>query len=154
MPSSHKVPSFWVSWLLVVSAGVALFGLALVVAPSAARQAFSLLVYSESQRISAFDTEAVRYISLLHAVLGAVMFGWGTALFVTVRKLFAHGSRTAWRIVTFSLVAWFVPDTAYCLWSGFWQNAVFNVVIALLFLVPLVASYRTCNEFGSNTESG
>jgi hypothetical protein len=151
MPPLRKVLSLWVNWLFVVSAGVALFGFALVVAPSAARQGFSLLVYAEPERISAFDEQAVRYISLVHAVLGAVMFAWGTVLVVIVRTLIAHGSRIGWQIVTFSLVAWFVPDTAYSLWSGFWQNAVLNLVFALLFVVPLVAIYQACNELSSNT---
>jgi len=39
-------------------------------------------------------------------------------------------------MVTVSLAAWFNPDTAFSLLSGFWQNAVLNCVMALLFTVP------------------
>lgn len=44
-----------------------------------------------------------------------------------------------------SLVAWFIPDTAYSLLSGFWQNAVLNAGFVLLFAIPLAAlrSYVT-----------
>ena len=41
-----------------------------------------------------------------------------------------------------SLVAWFVPDTTFSLWSGFWQNAVLNLVLGVIFVIPLATTYR------------
>jgi hypothetical protein len=41
-------------------------------------------------------------------VNGSVLFSW------------------RWLIVSLPLVAWFIPDTAFSLWSGFRQNAVLN----------------------------
>lgn len=137
MPSA-----FWLRWLLTVTFGVMVFGLSLVVAPGFAREGFSLLVYGDTQKIAAFGAEAVAYISLVHAVLGAVMFGWGVALWLVVRGPFARGARDGWQIVAVSVAAWFVPDTAFSLWSGFWQNAVLNLVFVVLFAVPLAATFR------------
>jgi hypothetical protein len=145
-PGLARPSALWVGWLAAVSAGVMLFGLALVVAPAAARQGFSWLLYADAQRISSFGEDAVRYIELANAVLGAVMFGWGVALLLVVRGPFARGSRLGWQIIGASLAAWFVPDTAFSLWSGFWPNAALNLVFAVLFLVPLVATHRTCRE--------
>jgi hypothetical protein len=145
---SSRPSPFWVGWLTAVSAGVMLFGLALVVAPAAARQGFSLLLYADARHLSSFGEDAVRYVALAHAVLGAVMFGWGVALLLVVRGSFARGSRLGWRIVGASVVAWCVPDTGFSLWSGFWQNAILNLVFVVLFLVPLVATYRSCRETG------
>ncbi len=139
----RKPSSFWVAWLLVASAGVVLFGLALVLAPDVALQGFSLLVYSDSQRIATYGQEAVRYASLVHAVIGGVMVGWGVALVLVVRGPFASGARIGWQVVAVSLVSWFVPDTTYSLWSGFWQNAVLNLAFFLVFAVPLVATYSS-----------
>ena len=116
------------------------FGLALVLAPGLSRQGFSLLVYSDQDRISLFGQEAARYISLAHAVLGGVMFGWGIALVAVVRTLFASGCRAGWNIVALSVGAWFVPDTGYSLLSGYWQNAVLNLGFLLVFVVPLIAT--------------
>lgn len=65
---------------------------------------------------------------------GAVMFGWGVVLFMLVREPFARGEREGWYIIPFSILAWFIPDMAYSLWTGFWQNAILNLVFALLFL--------------------
>jgi len=146
MNISSRPPSFWSSWLLVVSVGVMVFGLTLVLAPSLAREVFALLVYADTHRISTFGIEAVAYISLVHAVLGAVMVGWGVALLFIVRRLFSRGARVGWQIVTVSVAAWFIPDTAFSQWSGFWQNAVLNLVILVLFAAPLAATYRYFHE--------
>jgi len=141
--TSDSLPSrFWINWLLAVSAGVVIFGLVLVVAPSLTRQGFSLLVYASPERIDAFGREPARYISLVHAVLGGVMIGWGAALFYVTHALFARGSRTAWNLIALSVGAWFIPDTSYSLLSGYWQNAVLNAVFLVLFAVPLWAARR------------
>ena len=130
---------FWISWLSAVAGGVVLFGLALVAAPEFARQGFSLLVYSSARTIDAFGQEPVRYISLTHAVIGGVMVGWGVALLYVVKSLLSKGSRIGWNLVALSVAAWFVPDTGYSLWSGFWQNALLNTVFFSLFALPLWA---------------
>jgi hypothetical protein len=140
---------FWVACLRVATLGVAAFGLALVVAPDMARRAFSLLLYGHAQRIATFGAEAMAYIGLVHAVLGAVMFGWAVALFLIVRGPFARGERGAWEWLALSVAAWFVPDTAYSLWSGFWPNAVLNMVVLATFAVPLAATWRVFHNSGS-----
>jgi len=142
MQPSKSPSSFWTNWLLVVSIGVSVFGLILVIAPALSMQGFSLLVYFDPERIASFDHEATRYISLAHAVLGAVMSSWGLALVAVVRTLFSVGQRTAWNIIAISVGGWFIPDTTYSLISGYWQNAVLNLAFLLLFAPPLVATYK------------
>jgi hypothetical protein len=141
---SAKPSSFWVGWLTVVSLGIFVFGLALIVAPAQTREAFSLLLYSDATRIDSFSNAATEYASLVHAVLGGVMIGWGVSFALVVRGLLAHGSRLGWRIIAFSVGTWFLSDTAYSLQSGFWQNAVLNAAILTLFVLPLAATYRAC----------
>ena len=138
--SPDSQPSrFWINWLLVVEAGVVAFGLLLVLAPALARQGFSLLVYGSPDRIDAFGEDPANYVSLAHAVIGGVMVGWGAALYYVTRTLLARGSRIAWNLVALSVGAWFIPDTAYSLLSGYWQNAALNSVFLVLFAVPLWA---------------
>ena len=124
-----------------------LFGLILVIIPGFGLQGFSLLIYSSTAHLDTYGPEAGAYISLLHAVLGAVMFGWGVLLMFLVRGPIRKGSRDAWNMFAVSLAAWFVPDTAYSLLSGFWQNAALNTGFALMLAIPLAAlrSY-TSNE--------
>ncbi len=45
-------------------------------------------------------------------------------------------------MVCVSVAAWIVPDTLFSPWTGFWQNAVLNAAILLLFAIPLVATRR------------
>jgi hypothetical protein len=141
-----KPAPIWIAWLLTVSVGVVLFGLTLVVAPELARTGFSALVFGDTGRIGSFDPIAVRYISLAHAVIGGVMVGWGVALVLVVRGPFAAADPIGWRIIALSVLAWFVPDTAYSLWSGFWQNAVLNLVFLMLFAVPLLATRNSRHD--------
>ncbi len=118
-------------------------GLGMVLAPDLARQAFGLLLYANARGIAEFDAAALPYISLLHGVLGAVMFGWGTTLLLVIRGSFLRGSRESWNTLAIAVSAWFVPDTALSLWTGFWQNALLNVAIALIFAIPLAATRET-----------
>jgi hypothetical protein len=142
MGSSTKVPIFWFRWLLVVIVGVMLFGISMILSPDLIRQFFSLLFYASANGIeSQFGTAAVAYITLVHGVLGAVMFGWGMSLLLVLLRLFQRGSREGWLILSVSVTVWFVPDTLFSLWTGFWQNAVLNLVFALLFAIPLVATH-------------
>jgi hypothetical protein len=149
MQPSQSPSSFWTNWLLAVSIGVSVFGLILVIAPALSMQGFSLLVYFDPRRIASFDHEATRYISLAHAVLGAVMFGWGLALVAVVRTLFAAGLRTGWNIIAISVGGWFIPDTTYSLLSGYWQNAVLNLAFLLLFALPLVVTHKAFRANGA-----
>lgn len=148
MHSIEPPSRLWISWLYAVAGSVVLFGLVLVVAPELARQGFSLLVYSSATTIDAFGQEPVRYISLTHAVIGGVMVGWGTALLYVIRSLLSKGSRIGWNLVALSVAAWFVPDTGYSLWSGFWQNALLNVVFVSLFAFPLWATRASTQNDG------
>ena len=137
---------FWWRWLIVVTFGVLLFGIGMVVAPAFTRHLFGLLLFSSSESLSTFGAPAVAYITLIHGVLGAVMFGWGVALLFVLLGPFRRGSRESWLTLTVSLLAWFVPDTMFSLWSGFWQNAALNAIFAVLFAVPLGATYHAVNE--------
>ena len=130
---------FWWRILVGVTAALMLFGLALVVMPNLALQGFSLLIYGASAHLNTFGAEAVAYISLVHAVLGAVMFGWGVMFMFLALGPLRRGSSEAWYIFTVALLAWFIPDTTYSLLSGFWQNAVLNAGFALMFAIPLTA---------------
>lgn len=141
--SAARRPSrLWVTWLIAAASIVIVFGAALVLAPGWARAAFSLLLYAAADRIDGFGAEAMRYTALVHAVLGSVMMAWGVALLRVARGGFCRGESEAWTLISVCVLVWFVPDTAYSLWAGFWPNAVLNAGLAALLAVPLVATYR------------
>lgn len=140
--SDNSPARLWTNWLLAAGAGVIVFGLVLVLMPVLAMQGFSLLVYADPGRIASFGGEAARYAALAHAVLGSVMVGWGAALVVVTRALFARGEPIGWNIIAVSVGAWVVPDTSYSLLSGFWQNALLNGIFLILFAIPLIATRK------------
>ncbi|NEQ70319.1 MAG: hypothetical protein F6J86_46105 [Symploca sp. SIO1B1] len=142
MSFNNPPSSLWVRWLFVASASFILFGLFLVVAPTIARQGFSLLIYSSPSRLNTFGTEQIRYVSLAHAVIGGIMVGWGAALLLITRELVAKGNRLGWQLLAISLGSWFIPDTTYSLLSGYWQNAVLNLVFLSIFAIPLWAIHK------------
>jgi len=74
------------------------------------------------------------------------MFGWGVMLLLVLLGPFRRGSHEAWLTLSISLAAWFIPDTIFSLWSGYWQNAVFNTALVFLFAIPLAATYRVSNK--------
>ncbi|MBL8259331.1 MAG: hypothetical protein JNM60_05945 [Candidatus Competibacteraceae bacterium] len=140
MDTDYRPADRWINWLLAASAGVSVFGLLLVLAPTLTRQGFSLMIYGATATIDGFGAEQVRYISLAHAVLGGVMVGWGCALFFAVKSFFARNPRATWNLFGGSVLAWFIPDTAYSPVAGYWPNAVLNAGFAVIFGVPLWAT--------------
>lgn len=138
--------NFWQRWLIVVSTGVMLYGISMVLAPDLLRQFFSLLAYGSPSTIDSFGAEAADYIALAHAVMGSVMFGWGATMMFILFYQFRPGNRTGWLTIAVPLAAWFIPDTLFSLWSGFWQNAALNLAFAILFAIPLAATFRMKEE--------
>lgn len=134
---------FWMGWLTVVVAGTLVFGLAMVALPGVTRSGFNLMLYGAAAGHADFGPEAVRYVNLAHAVMGAVMVGWSAALLWVVRGPLRRGEAGSWAAVAGSVAAWFFPDSAASLWHGYWQNAVLNSGFAVLYAVPLAALRRS-----------
>ena len=68
----HARLQFWSHWLFGVTLLTIAFGLFLMLAPTPTRQGFSLLFYAAPDQLDALGAEATRYISFIHAALGAV----------------------------------------------------------------------------------
>lgn len=137
--TATSTPTFWIKWLSYTTEFTVLFGLFMVLAPGLTQQAFGLLIFQNPAQISAFDSQATAYIELAHAVMGSVMVGWGALMFMLVRKLNIKDAKETCNMIAISVLLWYVPDTAFSLYSGFWQNAVMNTGFAVLYAVPLVA---------------
>ncbi len=133
--------AFWWRWLIVAALMVLAFGLAFVVLAGPMQRLFEEL-YFAPRAPSALDADAAAYVAFMGAVLGAVMVGWAVLLLFVLYGPFRRMETAAWDMIAVSLLAWFVPDTAFSLWSGFWQNAVLNTVMLAAFVVPMAATYR------------
>jgi len=143
---------FWKRWLIVASSLVAGFGLVLVVSPRLASWLFGWVAFGSASGIEDLGVAARPYLALVHGVLGAVMVGWGVGLLLIVLGPFSRGEWEGWRMVAFSMGAWFVADTALSAVSGFWGNVALNLGFAFLFAVPLAATYSEFKR--SRTQRG
>jgi hypothetical protein len=131
---------FWRRWLVVATCAVMALGAAMVVLPQPVQQFFNLVLSGTAAPPSFLGPDAVHYVTFVYAVLGAVMFGWGALLLMVLRGPFRRGDRDAWWMVAVSVALWFVPDTVYSLWSGYWQNAVLNLGFGVAFGAGLVGA--------------
>ena len=83
--------------------------------------------------------DARDYVQLMVAVVGAVIVGWMTTLFLVLRTATAELDRATWTIVTTSVIVWFVVDTGASLVLGWPTHALFNVGFMGALAVPLAA---------------
>lgn len=132
---------FWWRWLVITTCGVLVFGLSMVIFPGPTQRVFNYVYLSSPAGRPLFSENAVAYITFISAVLGAVMFAWSITFLYVLYGPFRRGEKEGWRTLAVSLTAWFIPDTSFSLWSGFWQNAILNILLLSLFAVPLVATH-------------
>lgn len=113
-------------------ATVGLLGLGFVVLPG--KTLLVLEALSLLDPLPNLSPSETAYLHFVYGVLGAVMWGWmvGFGLMLHVRPLPLP------RVALISLVAWFVPDTALSLWTGYSSNVLLNIVALLIVAVPLL----------------
>jgi hypothetical protein len=124
--------------LLAAIAGLAAFGAALVLLPDPVARLFGWIAYGSADRVAAFGPDAVAYIQLVHAILGAMTVGWALTMLAVVAWFWRSQAGRAWLAVAVPAAIWFVLDSGYSIASGFWRNAVLNALFALAFAVPLL----------------
>jgi hypothetical protein len=138
-----KIRTLWFRWLYIVILIVMLFGISMIIVPGNIWQVFSGLLYASTGEIeSRFSAEANEYIMFAHGVLGTVLFGWGVAMLLVLRGPFVQCQPIGWTLLAVPIAAWYVSDTAYSLYTGFWQNSILNTILAVLFAIPLGATRK------------
>ena len=140
----------WVWWLAVLAVAAIVFGLSLVLIPGPMARLFGGLYLSDPGGIAAFGDGAESFIAFVSAVMGAVMAGWAAAILCLLALRFRPGQPDAWWVIAVSVLVWFIPDTAYSIRAGYWQNAVLNVGALVLFAVPLAATYPASHARGAH----
>jgi hypothetical protein len=95
---------------------------------------FDLLKWPIDGNPSQFDltTRAV------NAVLGGVMVGWGTLMFLLVRNFLKKDYALVRKLILVSIVSWFVIDSIGSFLAELPGNLLLNVSFLCLFLPPLL----------------
>jgi hypothetical protein len=128
---------FWKTWFRLWCLGVAMFGAVLAGGGFAATQGpVTLLMETLGGARLTYDP-ALRF-SL--AVMGAVSIGWGVTFYGTMQVAFRGGENapSLWRWLVGSVLTWFVIDTALSVATGFALNAVPNILLLSLLLIPVL----------------
>jgi hypothetical protein len=77
------------------------------------------------------------------ALYGAIMVGWGTTLLFVGRIALRRRDRELMKPLLAGIVVWLLVEATFSVHYGVWFNAGVDVVVLLLFSVPLIASLRT-----------
>jgi len=129
------------TWFCAVAAGIAIFGLVFAFARGTALFAVFNAQYDPVFWAGGPDAAALAFRGWVYGVLGAVMIGWGTTMFFL--GLYGFPTRQRWvrQSITVSVPAWYVVDT-YISWkAGVNFNVIFNTVLLLLVLAPVMVAW-------------
>ena len=136
-----KPPSrFWLIWITVWAEVVIAVSALTIVWERVSGDLFNLVIFGEADTPPGFSGDAVDYQKLLFCILSALTIGWMVLLLYVVRNPFARGERWAWTSLAVSSATWFLIDSGASIATGFWRNAVFNVVFFLPLVPALIAT--------------
>ena len=131
---------FWRTWMTGGCWAVGLFGVILAASAFEATAGPTRLLFGLLNDRVPLDPDAHLRFSL--AVLGAVSVGWSMTLAAAIKAahLLGDQARPVWVLVTLSLAAWYVIDTALSVATGFGLNAIPNTIFLVVFLLPIIRS--------------
>lgn len=135
--------TFWSRWLLVVSIVVAVFGTFMALFNGTT--AFSILndqinpVFWENDELPEAVNAFQRFV---YGAWGATVAGWGIFMVFIARVPFKRRERWAWFCLLCGILFWYILDTSISLYYGVNFNALFNTILFVAGLLPLVFTYR------------
>lgn len=71
------------------------------------------------------------------SLYGSIMVGWGTTLLLLRRFAFKQGGSELARAITWGLSVWLLVEAAFSVYWRVWFNGGVDMVVLVLFLVPL-----------------
>lgn len=115
-----------VMWFRIMTVVLILFGLFFVF--------FGLRTFSDAVPLVARNV----LLPWSSALYGTVMVGWGVTLLRVGRLAFRRNDDELKRALLAGLAAWLVLEAAASAWFGVWFNVGVDVVVFILFAVPLL----------------
>jgi hypothetical protein len=129
---------FWKSWLTIWGWGVIAFGAVLALFAFPVSELPSRLFYDLIQ--NPVPAEPDRHFRFAMGLMGCISMGWGLTMltcFKAAAMLQGEQAKSIWRGFTFAALFWFVTDSFASVYTGFPLNAVSNVVLVSLYLIPI-----------------
>lgn len=81
-----------------------------------------------------YDHPDTRFVG---ALAGGFLLGWGALIWMLSGKPYDAAPEAIRRAVVTGFLAWFVLDSAGSITSGHGSNALFNIIVLILFVGPL-----------------
>jgi hypothetical protein len=138
----HNMKNFWWNWLVWVTVATMLFGLSMIILPDAVQRLFNLVAFQNRGIEELLSAEAIHYIRFVYGVLGAVIFGWMLSFLPILFGAYRRGEKEGYLAISLSIGVWFIVDSSWSGYMGFWGNVALNTILFILFAIPLAASYR------------
>jgi hypothetical protein len=137
--------NFWQKWLLVTTILVILFGTLLILPIES--EILDLMFNDRIEAIFWPDTMiapgVTHFRQWLYGVLGATMVGWGIMMAFITAGPFHKRETWAWYSIALSIGIWYIADTIVSISYGALFNAAFNTAILLLFLPPMLGTFKS-----------
>ena len=135
---------FWQKWLFIITILIILFGILLMIPNDS-----ELSNWLFNNRIEAIfwpdytiTPGIAQFQQWLYGVLGATMVGWGIMIAFIIAVPFRNRELWAWYSIALGISGWYTLDTAVSIIYRATFNAAFNTAILLLFLPPVIATYK------------
>ena len=134
---------FWQRWFKALSIIIVIFGVFMALFNQSAIFSFFNQQIDPVFWGSAFHpVEYTKFQGWIYGVLGATMAGWGLMLLFVVQYPFRLREKWAWQSIAISLGFWYVLDTGISLYFGVIFNTVFNTLLLLAVIPPLIATKK------------
>ena len=132
--------AFWRGWLNVWSVLVVIFGLVLAGGGLEATDGVAEMLFGILGGPGDLTWTPILRFSV--ALMGTVTMGWGLTFFAVFTAAHQLGDRATMvrRLVTVSVLVWFVIDSALSIATGFALNAVSNAGLLSGYFIPVLAT--------------
>ncbi len=135
--------SFWQRWLFGVGLLIILFGIMMALfSGTKLFQPFDSQVNPVFWGTERLADNVRRFQQWIYGVLGATVAGWGILLTFIAHYPFKKKEKWSWDCLLVALLVWFLVDTAISLHFRVYFNAIFNTVLLILVVLPLVFTRR------------
>lgn len=130
--------NFWKNWLTIWAWGVIVFGAILGLFTFPATEGPSRLFYALIQK--PVPAQPDDYFRFAMGLMGCISMGWGLTMLTCFKAAWMmepDKAKGIWRSFTFAVLFWFVTDSIASIYTGFPFNAVSNIVLVVLYVIPI-----------------
>ncbi len=135
--------SFWQRWLFSVGLVMSIFGtLMALLSGTPLFEVFNRQIDPAFWNTSVVEANARGFQHWIYGVWGATIAGWGIFLTFMAHYPFRKKEQWAWNCLVAGLLVWYVLDTLLSIYHQVYFNAIFNTVLLILAMLPVVATRK------------